>query len=87
MILAEEKRRRMTKQISNLVVCVVCIGFLVACSDTPGMAADKANYRIGEKVTIAVTPLAPCNLTVTLEIVDNETARTNVVVTGVAASK
>ena len=28
------------------------------------MAADKANYRIGEKVTIAVTPLAPCNLTV-----------------------
>src|SRR2546429_8891586 len=34
----------MTKQISNLVVCVVCIGFLVACSGTPGMAADKANY-------------------------------------------
>jgi hypothetical protein len=28
------------------------------------MAADKTNYRIGEKVTIAVTPLAPCNLTV-----------------------
>ena len=28
------------------------------------MAADKASYRIGEKVTIAVTPLAPCNLTV-----------------------
>ncbi len=34
----------MTKQISNLVVCVVCIGFLMACSGTPGMAADKANY-------------------------------------------
>ncbi len=34
----------MTKQISNLVVCVFCIGFLVACSGTPGMAADKAKY-------------------------------------------
>jgi hypothetical protein len=34
----------MTKQISNLVACVACIGFLVAYSGTPGMAADKANY-------------------------------------------
>ena len=34
----------MTEQISNLVVCVFCIGFLVACSGTPGMAADKAKY-------------------------------------------
>jgi hypothetical protein len=28
------------------------------------LAADKASYRIGERVTLAVTPLAPCNLTV-----------------------
>jgi hypothetical protein len=34
----------MTKQISNLVACAACVGFLVACSGTPGMAADKANY-------------------------------------------
>jgi hypothetical protein len=31
----------MTKQITKLVASVV---FLVACSGTPGMAADKANY-------------------------------------------
>ena len=33
----------MTKQITNLA-CVACLGFLVACSGTPGMATDKANY-------------------------------------------
>jgi hypothetical protein len=34
----------MTKQISNLLTCAVCVGFLVAWSPNAGLAAEKANF-------------------------------------------
>ena len=58
-----------------------------------GDIADQAVPRISLRGVVttpssAASPApAPCNLTVTLEIVDNETARTNVVVSAVATSK
>ena len=61
----------MRKQVSNLLACVACAGFVVAWSVNPGLAADRVNYS-GKYSLQGRKMAAGSKIDSTLEVIQSE---------------